>query len=133
MSEDKSKFGQRASRYTKTTGTLAGLAAKLAGEKFLGMNINKDEHAKQLMAALGNLKGPLMKVAQIVATIPEAVPPEYARELQQLQADAPPMGWPFVKRRMKTELGAEWQEKFGSFEQEAAAAAILFIFSHLSN
>ncbi len=125
MSEDKSKFGQRASRYTKTTGTLAGLAAKLAGEKFLGMNINKDEHAKQLMAALGNLKGPLMKVAQIVATIPEAVPPEYARELQQLQADAPPMGWPFVKRRMKTELGAEWQEKFGSFEQEAAAAASL--------
>ena len=125
MSEDKSKFGQRASRYTKTTGTLAGLAAKLAGEKFLGMNINKDEHAKQLMAALGNLKGPLMKVAQIVATIPEAVPPEYARELQQLQADAPSMGWPFVKRRMKTELGADWQEKFGSFEQEAAAAASL--------
>lgn len=125
MSEDKSKFGQRASRYTKTTGTLAGLAAKLAGEKFLGMNINKDEHAKQLMGALGNLKGPLMKVAQIVATIPEAVPPEYARELQQLQADAPPMGWPFVKRRMKTELGADWQEKFGSFEQEAAAAASL--------
>src|SRR3546814_6806308 len=27
-------------------------------------------------------------------------------DLRQLQSDAPPMGWPFVKRRMRSELGA---------------------------
>src|SRR3546814_20849845 len=35
------------------------------------------------------------------------------------------MGWPFVKRRMTTELGPGWQAKFASFEHEAASAASL--------
>ena len=35
------------------------------------------------------------------------------------------MGWPFVRRRMKTELGADWESQFKSFEHDAAAAASL--------
>ncbi len=35
------------------------------------------------------------------------------------------MGWPFVKRRMRSELGPGWEKKFKSFEREAAAAASL--------
>src|SRR3546814_5767552 len=35
------------------------------------------------------------------------------------------MGWPFVRRRMATELGPDWQKRFGSFEHEAAHAASL--------
>jgi predicted unusual protein kinase regulating ubiquinone biosynthesis (AarF/ABC1/UbiB family) len=35
------------------------------------------------------------------------------------------MGWPFVKRRMKSELGADWETKFRSFDKNAAAAASL--------
>jgi len=31
------------------------------------------------------------------------MPAEYAGEFAQLQADAPSMGWPFVKRRMASE------------------------------
>ena len=31
-----------------------------------------------------------MKVAQLLSTIPEALPKEYARELAQLQSQAPP-------------------------------------------
>ena len=54
----------------------------------------------ELAAALGGLKGPIMKVAQLMATIPDALPPEYAAELTKLQSQAPPMGWAFVKRRM---------------------------------
>ncbi len=34
-------------------------------------------------SALGSLKGPLMKVAQLLATIPDALPEEYAEELAQ--------------------------------------------------
>jgi len=117
--------GTRIARYGKVSGTMAGLAAKLAGEKFLGLEIKRDEHAKALTLALGNLKGPLMKVGQILATIPEALPKEYAEELRQLQSDAPPMGWPFVRRRMKTELGPNWEKCFQNFEKEASAAASL--------
>ena len=86
---------------------MGGLAARLAGERYLGVKIERGKHASELTEALGGLKGPLMKVAQMLATIPDAVPKEYADQLRQLQADAPAMGWPFVKRRMRSELGKE--------------------------
>lgn len=122
---DKNTTANRLVRYGKVGGTMAGLVTKLAGEKYFGLEIKRDDHAQNLMAALGNLKGPLMKVGQILATIPEALPPEYAEAFQQLQSNAPSMGWPFVRRRMKTELGPNWESKFQSFEKEAAAAASL--------
>ncbi len=123
--KEKNNLGQRALRYGRVSTTMAGLAARVAGERYLGMKIDRDGHAGQLTEALGNLKGPLMKVGQILATIPEALPPEYANDFQQLQSNAPPMGWSFVKRRMKSELGPEWQSRFKSFERDAAAAASL--------
>ena len=46
-------------------------------------------------------------------------------ELAALQADAPSMGWLFVKRRMRAELGADWQSHFTEFEKEAVSAASL--------
>src|SRR6185437_14353835 len=65
------------------------------------------------------------KVAQLLATIPDALPAEYATELTKLQSQAPPMGWAFVKRRMSAELGADWERKFEGFEHHPAAAASL--------
>ena len=37
----------------------------------------------------------------------------------------PPMGRPFVRRRMAAELGPDWRAKFSAFGEEAAAAASL--------
>lgn len=123
--KDETTLGGRLMRYGRVGGTMAGLAARIAGERYLGIKIERGEHAKQLTEALGNLKGPLMKVGQILSTIPEALPAEYANDFQQLQSNAPPMGWPFVKRRMKSELGSDWETKFKLFEKDAAAAASL--------
>lgn len=125
MADEENSFGGRLRRYARVSGAMGGLAARVAGERYLGLKVDREAHANELRAALGGLKGPLMKVAQMLATIPEAVPKEYAQELQQLQANAPSMGWPFVKRRMASELGQAWQSKFQSFEHEAAAAASL--------
>ena len=115
----------RIKRYAKVTSAVGGLAAKLAGEKYLGLKIDKENHAKQLREALGGIKGPIMKIAQILSTIPDAVPKEYANELAHLQADAPSMGWLFVKRRMRAELGEDWASKFKNFDKQASAAASL--------
>lgn len=123
--DNQPKLGRRVARYGRVSGTMASLAAKVIGERYLGLEIQRDDHAQELLKALGNLKGPLMKVGQILSTIPEALPPEYARAFQDLQSNAPPMGWPFVRRRMKNELGPDWQSRFETFEQEAAAAASL--------
>lgn len=124
MAEEDSLAG-RLARYARVGSATAGLGARLAGERVLGLKIDRAAHASELRAVLGGLKGPLMKVAQILSTIPEAVPAEYARELAQLQANAPSMGWPFVKRRMQAELGVGWEGRFAAFERQAAAAASL--------
>src|SRR5947208_3653660 len=124
MSDENSLTG-RVRRYARVGSAMAGLGARLAGERYLGVPIDRERHAADLRAALGGIKGPLMKVAQLLATIPEALPAEYVQELVQLQADAPAMGWPFVRRRMAGELGADWQGRFRDFERTAARAASL--------
>ncbi len=118
-------LGGRLRRYAKVGSTVGGLAARFAGNRMFGLAMNKPEHAAELTAALGGLKGPLMKVAQILSTVPDLLPEEYTAQLMQLQTNAPAMGWPFVKRRMNAELGPDWLKRFASFEHEAAAAASL--------
>jgi predicted unusual protein kinase regulating ubiquinone biosynthesis (AarF/ABC1/UbiB family) len=125
MADEDNSLGGRVRRYARVSTAVGGIAARLAGERYLGMPLDRGRHAADLKAALGGIKGPLMKVAQLLATIPDALPKEYVNELVQLQADAPSMGWPFVKRRMASELGPDWQKRFASFEREAARAASL--------
>jgi predicted unusual protein kinase regulating ubiquinone biosynthesis (AarF/ABC1/UbiB family) len=122
--DDNSLTG-RVRRYAQVSSAMGGLAARLAGERYLGLNLDRGRHAAELKAVLGSIKGPLMKVAQLLATIPDALPKEYVQELVQLQANAPAMGWPFVRRRMAGELGADWQGKFRDFDRNAARAASL--------
>src|SRR5436305_12451168 len=119
------RFSARAARYARVGANVGGVAARMAGARLLGHGPDRSRNAAELAAALGGLKGPIMKVAQLLATIPDALPPEYVTELQKLQSQAPPMGWPFVKRRMTAELGADWQKKFENFEHHPAAAASL--------
>lgn len=123
--DEENSLGGRVKRYAQVGRAVGGLAARLGAERVLGVKMDRGRHAEELKAALGGLKGPLMKVAQILSTIPDALPQEYTLELAQLQANAPHMGWPFVKRRMAAELGPDWQARFASFEHEAAAAASL--------
>lgn len=122
---EKNRFSARAKRYANVGTKVGGVAARMAGARFFGMSLDRGANAVALTAALGGLKGPMMKVAQLLATIPDALPPEYANELMKLQSNAPPMGWAFVKRRMNAELGAGWQSKFKEFEHHPAAAASL--------
>jgi predicted unusual protein kinase regulating ubiquinone biosynthesis (AarF/ABC1/UbiB family) len=122
---DEDNFAGRVRRYARVGSAMAGLGARLAGERYLGIAVDRERHAADLKAALGGIKGPLMKVAQLLATIPEALPEEYVRELIQLQADAPAMGWPFMRRRMIGELGPDWESRFAKFEHAAARAASL--------
>jgi predicted unusual protein kinase regulating ubiquinone biosynthesis (AarF/ABC1/UbiB family) len=122
---EKNRFSARAARYARVGANVGGVAARYAGRRLFGGVANRAGEASALASALGNLKGPLMKVAQLLATIPDLLPPEYAAELQKLQSEAPPMGWAFVKRRMSAELGSDWQQKFATFEHHPAAAASL--------
>jgi predicted unusual protein kinase regulating ubiquinone biosynthesis (AarF/ABC1/UbiB family) len=122
---ERNRLTARAARYARVGANVGGVAARMAGARIFGFDLDRAKNAAELAAALGGLKGPIMKVAQLLASIPEALPPEYINELTKLQSQAPPMGWAFVKRRMQAELGADWQKKFESFEHHPAAAASL--------
>jgi predicted unusual protein kinase regulating ubiquinone biosynthesis (AarF/ABC1/UbiB family) len=119
------RFSARAARYARVGANMGGVAARMAGARLFNLDGRDASNAAVLAQALGGLKGPIMKVAQLLATIPDLIPPEYAAELQKLQSEAPPMGAAFVKRRMQAELGPNWQSRFGSFELNPAAAASL--------
>ncbi len=117
-------FPQRTKRYAHVAGAAVTAGVGVAGGRlFHGADLQNE--AALVRVALGGLKGPLMKVGQLLAAIPDFLPREYIQELSTLQASAPPMGWPFVRRRMVAELGADWQKKFGSFEKTARHAASL--------
>lgn len=125
MSNEENRFSARAARYVRVGTNVGSVAARVAGQRFLGLEFDRSKAAQDLAAALGGLKGPIMKVAQLLSTIPEALPKEYARELAQLQSQAPPMGPGFVRRRMVAELGPEWRNRFREFSSESSASASL--------
>lgn len=125
MNTEDNRLSARAARYLRVGGNVGTIAAKVAGQRMFGFEADKSKDAIELARALGGLKGPIMKVAQLLSTIPEALPAEYARELAQLQANAPAMGPAFVKRRMVAELGPDWRGRFAEFDTTAAASASL--------
>jgi predicted unusual protein kinase regulating ubiquinone biosynthesis (AarF/ABC1/UbiB family) len=123
--EEANRLSGRLSRYARVGVNVSGAAASIAASRLFGFGLDRQKNAADLTRALGGLKGPIMKVAQLLATIPEVLPPEYAEELQKLQSEAPPMGPAFVKRRMMAELGPDWERRFARFDKVPAAAASL--------
>jgi predicted unusual protein kinase regulating ubiquinone biosynthesis (AarF/ABC1/UbiB family) len=116
---ERNRISARIGRVARVGANMSGaVAARVTGG-------DQKALAGALRKALGQSKGPLMKVAQLLATIPDLLPEAYAEEFRKLQAHAPPMGWPFVQRRMRAELGENWETKFASFDRTAAAAASL--------
>ncbi|MBI1251778.1 MAG: AarF/ABC1/UbiB kinase family protein [Alphaproteobacteria bacterium] len=120
---ERDRLSARLGRVAQVGANVAGAAAAAGAARVFGGDDARV--AKALKDALGRSKGPLMKVAQLLATIPDLLPETYAAELRKLQSQAPAMGWPFVRRRMQAELGADWQTKYAQFTHEAVAAASL--------
>lgn len=122
---ERDRLSGRALRFAKVGVGLTGAAASFGTNALFGSGRADQRNAKALKDALGQLKGPLMKVAQMVATVPDLLPPEFARELGELQQNAPAMGPGFVRRRMAAELGPQWRTRFAEFDETPAAAASL--------
>ena len=122
---ERDRLSGRVARFAKVGAGLSGAAATFGANALFGKGDVTARNAKALKETLGQLKGPLMKVAQLMATIPDLLPPEFAAELTELQTNAPAMGPAFVRRRMAAELGPDWLGRFAEFDQTPAAAASL--------
>jgi predicted unusual protein kinase regulating ubiquinone biosynthesis (AarF/ABC1/UbiB family) len=127
MSHDpeRDRLSGRVVRFAKVGAGLSGAAAAFGANALFGQGDPAARNARALKDALGRLKGPLMKVAQMAATVPDLLPPDFAAELAELQTNAPAMGPSFVRRRMAAELGPDWPSRFAEFDFRPAAAASL--------
>lgn len=123
--DEKGDVATRLKRYVQVGGALTNVASRRTADKILGRATDAAKESAQMAAVMGTLKGPLMKVAQFLSTVPDALPQDYTQAFAALQSQAPAMGWAFVKRRMQGELGPDWSARFGDFSREACAAASL--------
>lgn len=122
---ERDRLSGRVRRMAKVGAGLGGAAATFGANALFARGDAEARNARALREALGQLKGPLMKVAQMFATVPDLLPPEFATELMELQSNAPAMGPSFVRRRMAAELGPAWSGRFAAFDLAPAAAASL--------
>ncbi len=79
--------------------------------------------AEEITAALGNMKGALMKVGQMASYLDQGMPDHVRSALAQLQSDAPPMSIELVDQQLVAELGAPGAELFAEFDPVPIASA----------
>lgn len=94
-----------------------------APTKQLRRTENLVRNARRVVATLGEMKGAVMKVGQMLSLHEGMLPPEVAEVLQLLQKEAPRVPNEVMRYEVEGSLGASVEELFAEFEEEAFAAA----------
>ena len=68
------------------------------------------QNAKRIADTMKELRGPLMKVGQLLSTHAEALPGEYGEVLRSLQSSAPPMSYATIRDVIEMDLGGTPEE-----------------------
>ena len=90
----------------------------------LGSALLSAPNARRLAARLARLRGAAMKIGQLVSLQGEDVlPPEFAKALAILRAQATPMPLQQLRRVLGREYGKGWERRFSTFDYEPIAAA----------
>ena len=79
--------------------------------------------AEQVATELGNMKGALMKLGQMVSYLDEGLPEHFRAALAQLQHDAPPMSAELAASMIQDELHRSPDELFAEWDPDPIAAA----------
>jgi predicted unusual protein kinase regulating ubiquinone biosynthesis (AarF/ABC1/UbiB family) len=79
--------------------------------------------AGDVLEVMGNMKGAVMKLAQMASFAIDGLPAGVQQQLAQLQSAAPPMSYDLVKDVVSQELGSQPDEVFAEFDPEPLAAA----------
>ena len=79
--------------------------------------------AEQVAQALGNMKGAMMKIGQMLSYLDDGLPEPLRDALAQLQQDAPPMSAELAAGVIERELGAPPEKVFAEWDPVPIAAA----------
>jgi predicted unusual protein kinase regulating ubiquinone biosynthesis (AarF/ABC1/UbiB family) len=116
-SEAVKQFGTRATNVTRSEEAAQAASAR-----------RQLETAKQIVAALGTMKGAAMKLGQVmsfldVGLVPEEHREEFQRELAKLRDAAPTVEFKQMKRVIEDDLEEKIKDVFEEFDEEPIAAA----------
>lgn len=143
MTRDKDNKNGNDRRFSATTPTrrffkLAGMSTSIATRvaasttRSLFLSEEQKEKERQKMLAkigaevaetLGEMKGAVMKVGQVASQIKDLLPAEFAKALEKLQKESPPMPFRVIRKQITDELGAPPYELFREIDEEPFAAA----------
>lgn len=134
MASKKSPAKSRTKRFLKLAGMTASVATRYAGDKIKGAMQDEEQRklskskaygkmAEDITETLGELKGAVMKVGQIVSQTQDFLPAEFSEALKKLQKEAPPVEFEVIRTQVEDELGKPIPELFKSFNEEPYAAA----------
>ncbi|MFI8751479.1 ABC1 kinase family protein [Vreelandella lionensis] len=107
------------------TRRLFGLGARTGGALLktrLGGQADWQALGEALFEGLSELKGPAMKLAQIMSQWDDLLPPELANELARLQRQAEPMPWAKIREALVLQYG-DIQTHFREIEERPFASA----------
>jgi predicted unusual protein kinase regulating ubiquinone biosynthesis (AarF/ABC1/UbiB family) len=79
--------------------------------------------AESIAAALGNMKGAMMKLGQMASYLDQGLPEPVRQALAELQANAPPMSAELAAQVVEEELGQLPDELFATWDPRPIAAA----------
>ena len=117
-----------ASEAVKQFGTRAANVARSEEASEEAMARRQLETAKQIVAALGTMKGAAMKLGQVmsfldVGLVPEQFREEFQHELAKLRDAAPTVSFKQMRKVIEDDLEEPIGEVFSSFREEPIAAA----------
>ncbi len=107
------------------TRRLLGLGARTGGALLktrLGGQADWRGLGEALFEGLSELKGPAMKLAQIMSQWDDLLPPDLANELARLQRQAEPMPWPRIHEALVLQYG-DIDHYFSDIEERPFASA----------
>jgi len=142
LTQEEDEAHQKARKFSKSrtsrffrVGTLAGkVSTSYLGQKIKKVFVNDEKAEASLAAAhlrnalrvaktLGQLKGALMKVGQMMSLYSDILPKEFTTILASLQKQAPPVSFPVIRGQMEREFDRSLEEVFSEIEEYPYASA----------
>lgn len=79
--------------------------------------------AAEVVRTMGQMKGAIMKIGQMLSFVTDSIPVEYRAALESLQASAPAMDFALIRDVAERELEMPLERAFARFDEEPLASA----------
>ncbi|TGE08578.1 ABC1 kinase family protein [Hymenobacter fodinae] len=117
----------RAARFAKTGLNVGANYVKHYAKRAVGADSTSEDlhaaNAAELYGALSEMKGSVLKVAQMLAMEKNILPTAYADQFAQAQYQTPPLSGPLVVKAFRDAFGKSPFEVFDEFDLQARQAA----------